>query len=356
MAERSRAGAGTRSKAKARTRPGAARALPEALARMLQVPSVSGDEAVFGELMVELLGEAGAEHVEVDLTGNVIASKGHDPRRALVAHMDTVGFMVVAVEDPGCPLVAVGGTSPCSHQRAELVKHRGERIPGLVVTAKEGKQPSFEPLDRGALARIEAGDRVRYAPTYDLQGDFLQGPYLDNRIGCWVGLEALRRASSLMVIFTTTEETTVRGAMHARSRMTGVDAALILDVTYGRAFDEDARVELGKGPVLSLKDSHMPARGATEAVKAAARKAGLPLQYEVSDLGGSDMMAFASWDQPILSCFLGVASRYNHRPFEVVHMGDVEQLLRVTEAWCGLGPVAGGRGTSTKPGGRRRKV
>jgi endoglucanase len=323
---------------------------------MLATPSVSGDEGAFAALMVELYKDAGAERVELDLTGNVLAWKGEDPDRALVAHMDTVGFMVEAVEDPGCPLVAVGGVQPASHQRATLVRHGGEAIDGLVVSGPGPRELVFEPLDRGALGQIEVGDRVSYALHHEVRGDYLQGPYLDNRIGCWVALEALREADSLQVICTSTEETTVRGAMQARRNMEGVDSALVLDVTYGAARGEPARVELGKGPVLSLKDTHMPARAATESVKEAARRVGVRLQYEVSDQGGSDMMAFASWDRPILSCFLGVASRYNHRPFEVVHLGDVEQLLRVVHSWRALGPVAGERQTSTKRGPRRRKV
>jgi endoglucanase len=336
--------------------------LREDLKRLQSIPSVSGDEALFGEELMAMFREAGAERVEMDLCGNVFAWKG-DPRRAVVGHMDTVGFMVEALEGDHCVLQPVGGTSPATLQRGILVRRDGQHELGLISSDKGGVHPVFEPLDGEAVKRIQIGDRVSYYPHLDFAGDYLQAPYLDNRLGCWMALEAVRRCESVLALCTTSEETTGSGAKQARRAMEGIESLLVVDVTYGEAHREPNRVKLGQGPVVCLMDQCLPSRAATEAVRRAGEASGVALQFEVTASGGSDVCAFLGWDRPVLSCFFGVASRHNHQPLEVAHLGDVEQAATLLAAWCNLGPVDSNplpkalhKKTSTKAAKRRRKT
>lgn len=323
--------------------------LVDELRPLLEIPAVSGGEARFGARFAELLRETGAE-VFVDAIGNVVARKGKAPSRALVCHLDNVGWMVErAAEDGAFPLVPVGGVTPSVQQRAVLTTGDGSELLGLVVTEKGGERPVFELLDRARASEVGAGDRVSYAATYDLDGACLQGPYLDNRLGCWMVLDALRKAKSLLVIATVCEETTCMGAYQSRHWLDGIEDVVVVDVTYASAYGmAEYPIEVGGGPVLSLKDSLMPPQVAVDELKAAAEAARVELQFEVCDVGASDAMVYTQWDRPIRWVFVGVPSRYNHQASEVVDLRDVLATGKVLDAWVK-------RGASTKRRSRRRK-
>ncbi len=323
---------------------------PHSLEVLLSTPSVSGDELSLSRKMCELYLEAGADRVEIDLVGNVLAWKG-EPSRAVCAHLDTIGYMVSEVLEEHCKLIAVGGTQPAFTQRALLHTQTGD-ILGLLLSEPTGKNPVFEPLDAEAIQSVQVGDRLSYFPTYDRAGKYLQGPYLDNRLGCYMSIEALRSSENILAVATVCEETTGMGAKQALQSMEGIDAALVLDVTYAKAYGEENPVRLGKGPVVCMMDSLMPVKLAVDEVLEAAESVGVTLQREVTDVGGSDMEAFLNAPRPMWAVFFGIASRYNHRPFEVVNWDDLEAALKVSQAWCNLPPPS----TSTKSPVCRKKL
>lgn len=322
--------------------------LPESLERMLATPAVSGDEAEFAALMVELFEAAGADEVSIDLSGNVVARKG-EPTRAVCCHMDTVGYMVQEVAETKATLLPVGGSRPAALQRAVLHGAKGDVL-GLVVDAGKDGGVAFEPLDPAGTRRIQVGDRVSYASEVTVAGGRVMAPYLDNRLGCYMAVRAVAECKDVVAVATVVEETTCMGAKHVRDALEGIDAVLIVDVTYGEAHGEANVIRLGEGPVVSWMDSLMPLRVAVEDVEAAARTAKVKLQREVCDAGGSDMNAFVDADRPMWTTFMGVPSRYNHRPVEVVDLADVEGMCRVVRAWCRR-PAPG---TSNKSKRRRR--
>lgn len=310
------------------------KSLPEALERLLSTPAVSGLEAPTTEVAKALFEEAGAESVELDLTGNLFAWKGHVPTRALMAHLDTVGFMVSAHDEDCTKLRKVGYTLPAALQRGRLDPRSGDPISGLILANAKDGSLAFEPDCPSQSARISIGDRISYDLSHHFDGERLVGPYLDNRLGIYMALEAFRQADNLLVVLTVQEETSGMGAYHARDRMQDIEDVLIVDVTYARSFDvPDNPLELGKGPVLSLKDSSMPHPEALEMVRAAAEEAKVELQLEVEDEGGSDLQAMIQARKPFRSCFFGVPSRYNHQPFEMVDFSDVGAAIRILEVW-----------------------
>jgi endoglucanase len=316
---------------------------------MLATPSVSGDEEAFGELMAELFRAAGADAVEIDLAGNVVARKGKAPTRAVCCHMDTVGYMVSETGEDRATLLPVGGSTPAAVQRAVLHGPKGD-VPGLVVDTGKTGSTVFEPLDPTALKSIQLGDRVSYVCEPVVAGGRVMAPYLDNRLGCYLAVRALAEADEVVAVATVAEETTVSGARQVRGALEGVDAVLILDVTYGDAHGEPNPIRLGEGPVISWMDSSVPLKRAVDDVEAAAASVKVKLQREVCAAGGSDMLAFLEADRPMWTAFLGVPSRYNHRAVEVVDLGDVEAMAKVVRSWCKR-PAPG---TSNKRGRRRR--
>lgn len=323
--------------------------LPDDLLALLEAPSVSGAEGPLAEVIAALFEEAGADRVERQINGNVVAFKGEAPKKALVAHLDTVGWAVQSIGDERCPLVAVGGVDPAALQRARLDTSGGESIEGLVLTGAQKGSACFEPIDPGALSRVRVGDRVRYAPEYVLDGSRLAGPYLDDRLGLWLLVDALRGDHDVVVAATVAEETTGQGAYQVRRALEGVDEVLIVDVTYGSAFEYDYPIDLGKGPVLGILDDYVPTQLALDRVEAAAGRVGVTMQREVVDGGGTDAVAFVRWDRPVLWAFLGIPSRNNHRAVEVVDLGDLAGMRAVMHAWLEPEGGAGPGRTAKKP-------
>lgn len=314
--------------------------LPDALARMLATPGVSGGEAAIAALLAGFCREAGAR-VEIDAIGNVVATKGRAPRRAVLAHMDTVGFMVKARDGERLVLAPVGGVQPAGAQPGLLVADGHAPAGGLILSTPDAS-PVFEPSDPAVAGSAPIGARVCYAPHHVLEGGTLTGPNLDDRLGCWVALEALRASPEVVVVFTVDEEVGSSGAYHCRRALEEVEQVLLVDVTYAAGHGHPYPIELGQGPALTLKDSLMMPEAGLRGVREAAARAGIPLQLEVVETGGSDAVAFARSDRPLPFAFLGIPSRHNHRPYEVVRWRDVEAAAAVVRDWA-----------STKSSGRR---
>ncbi len=340
-AEKRGAGPGARTRSARRTggpngRRGSAvwAGLPEGLEALLGTPAVTGAEAGAAELVAGLAREAGAA-VRIDAVGNVLAVKG-TPRRALMAHFDHVGFMVEKVGEETARVLPVGFPSPAGFQEIELVRDEdGERIPGFLHAATEGEELCFEPFDPRALARVSVGDRLHYPLRYHLHGSRLAGPYLDDRLGCWAALQVLAECEDLLAVFTVGEEVSGLGASAALAALSGIEAVLVVDVTYARAHGFEYPLELGGGPVLCLKDSLVPPEAGVRGVRMAARRAGVRLQLEVAAVGASDAknLSLAPW--PVVWAFVGMPSRYNHRPIEIVELGDLEGLVALLRSWVG---------------------
>lgn len=71
------------------------------LTRMVEIPSVSGDEAGLAGYLVERMAALGFDEAAVDAAGNAVGRMGAGPRQAvLLGHMDTVpGRIPVRLED-----------------------------------------------------------------------------------------------------------------------------------------------------------------------------------------------------------------------------------------------------------------
>jgi putative aminopeptidase FrvX len=151
-----------------------------------------------------------------------------------------------------------------------------------------------------------------YAEPLRREGSRLVGPYLDNRAGVWSALRVLERAPAVLVVFTTGEEHSGRGALIAARALVEefhVAQALISDITW-----HTEHVHCGRGPAVSLRDRFLPRQAYLERVLAAAEAAGVPYQREVEGEGSSDGGWIERSGYPLDWVFVGAPQKRSHTP------------------------------------------
>ena len=330
--------------------------VPPLLDELLRAPGPSGQE----ERPAAVWRAAAADFAEVssDTLGTSVArvaGGGRGPSCALIGHMDEIGFIATHVDDQGFVSIRrVGGYNPevLVGQRAEfltgvrgVVARRREQTP-----TSERKNARFEDLhvDIGARGGDEAKGLVRPGDVgvfagepVELREGRLVSRALDNRLGCYVALEAARRVAGeapgdVIAIAATQEET---GAHGVRSAVFDLepDLALVFDVTStsdvpGADPREDGTHDLGSGPTI-LRGTIVHPRVA-ELLVECAQSAGIEYTLEVA--GGvsmTDADATHLSRAGIPTGLVSIPLRYMHSPIELCDLGDVEAAIELTVAF-----------------------
>jgi endoglucanase len=258
--------------------------------------------------------------------------------------MDEIGVMVTYIDEKGfARFTRIGGVNPltCIGSR---VKFEDGRIGVIGVEQKRDnmdKTPQLEQLyiDVGATSRddcpIRVGDPAVFVRPFTAQGTRLVSKAMDDRIGCAVLIEVLRRLEetphSLYVVFAVQEEVGSRGA---RTSAYGIepDIAIAVDVT-GTGDTPESRpvaVKLREGPAVKVKDRGMIAHPRVRQLLVdRAEEAAIPYQLEVLECGSTDAAAIQLVRAGIPAGCLSVPCRYIHSPSEMVDESDVENAVRL---------------------------
>lgn len=223
----------------------------ELLKRLSEAHGVPGYKTLVRQVIVDAL-EGHVDSIDVDRLGNVIAhKKGDGPVVAVAGHMDEIGFLVSHVDGKTgfLRIQPLGGFDPVTLVAQRVDVHAKDGIlPGCIgrkpihiLTDEEKKKPvRIEDLfvDVGLAAdavseRISVGDVITLRQSFVEYGDVVSGKALDDRLGVYVGIEALKRADriscDLHFIATTQEEVGLRGAQVAGYRVSP-DISIALDV------------------------------------------------------------------------------------------------------------------------------
>ena len=336
------------------------------LERLSNAPGPSGFEEPVRALMVGEMGPLATAAIRYDGLGDVIAQQGSAGPRVMVdAHMDELGGMVRRVTPTGfLSMQMLGGwlDQALVDQRWVIVGSKGpvRAVTGIrdihVLPAAERntvfpRESVF--LDVGAKTAeevaalgITTGDPVvPDAPFVEMNGT---GNYLgkawDDRIGCAVMVEAMRRtgarqagkeshANQIFYVATVQEEVGLRGA-RAATEIVKPDIGIALeggitgDVPGDRP--EETQVKLGGGPGIFLYDSSAIAnrKMVAYARKVAAAK-GIPLQADLVQGYGDDSaeMQTAAGGAPTLNMVVPV--RYTHSHNGIVNRKDFDQTVEL---------------------------
>ena len=319
------------------------------LARLCNAFGVSGAES---EIRALLETEIQADETYTDKAGNLIAVKKSEnpdaPVLLLDAHMDSVGLCVKEVAERGFLRVSSVGGMDAKILPNTLVEVGKNHILGIVASKPphlmdEKDKENVVPLtqlwiDTGDNASdIRVGDRVRYAPRFTEMLSAVSGTYLDNRLGCALILEVFSALKdkklpfTLKAVFSSGEESGLKGAIFSDIQ---ADAALVLDVTFGKTPDEtsDEALECGQGVAIGVGvDLH---RTISENLTKCAEKAGISYQTEVLEYNsGTNARAYQTLGFGIPCGLLSVPIRYMHTPVETVFRQDYDSTLCLLTAY-----------------------
>jgi putative aminopeptidase FrvX len=287
-----------------------------------------------------------ADEIRVDPLGSLVARKqgGEGKRIVLDAHMDEIGVMVTYVDEKGfARFTRIGGVNPltCVGTRVAFADGTAGVINVEEKRQDSAKAPKLEELyiDVGATSRddcpVQIGDAAVFVRPFAVQGTRLIGKAIDDRIGCAVLIETLRRLKrtphDVYFIFSVQEETTLSGA---RTSAYGIDPdlAIAVDITAtGDTPESRSRaVALGGGPAVKVQDRGMIAHPAVrELMVRCAEKAKIPHQLEVLDFGTTDAAAIQLVRTGVPAGCLSIPCRHFHTPSEMVDEKDVENSVRL---------------------------
>ena len=350
------------------------------LKRLCETPGVPGrEERVRALIESEIKGLF--DTVEIDPMGSLIctrqprAAKGRkttarkvkNPKRVmLLCHMDEIGFYVSFVNDKGFLSVnPAGGFDPRNlFSRRVLVctdngDFKGVMNPGgkpLHISSPEDRKKVPELNEffvdigmDGAKARktVQIGDYIVMDEPFVEMGDKVVSKALDNRVACWLGIEAIRaidkagrgHACEIVVAFTTQEEVGLRGAKTSAFAVKpdigfGIDVTLSCD-TPGVP-EELATTVQGKGFGLHCKDgSFISDHELVGAVEAVAKKNRIPYQRTILGAGGQDGAAAQQAAAGAKAVGIVVGTRYIHTVTEMIDKTDLAAARDVLAAYLG---------------------
>jgi len=322
-----------------------------------------GFEEPIRKVMVDLMKPL-ATSLTFDGLGSIVATQGtQGPRVMIDAHMDELGGMIRRVTPRGLlTMQMLGGwlDQALVDQRWIILGSKGpvRAVTGIrdvhVVPPDErtrvyARDTLF--LDVGAASDADVaamgvapGDPVvPDAPFTVLNNtDNYLAKGWDDRVGCGVVVEAMRRlaalphANQLVWTITTQEEVGLRGAEAAAAVVKpavaiAIEGGITGDVFPGRA--EETQAKLGAGPGIFLYDSSaLPNRKLTQLVKQAAAAKKLPLQTDLVQGYGDDSAALQRSNGGVPTVNLVVPIRYTHSHNGIMNRRDFDQMVELLVA------------------------
>ena len=208
----------------------------ELLEELSLTPAISGFEDEMREILKRELIDY-VDEIEIDTMGNVISTKiGEEnaPTVMLASHMDEIGLMVKYIDDDGyIKFIKIGGINDQMLINQAVIIHTDDgQVPGVIgskpphVTKPEerNKVITYDQMfiDIGANNKEEAeemvsvGDMITFRSWFEeYPNNKVMGKALDNRIGCYVMMEIMKRVESRATIYgvgTVQEEVGLKGA------------------------------------------------------------------------------------------------------------------------------------------------
>ncbi|HYZ46968.1 MAG TPA: M42 family metallopeptidase [Actinomycetota bacterium] len=320
------------------------------LERLLATPGISGREERIRDVVGKEL-EGLVDEVRTDRLGNVLGvRKGASPRVMLCAHMDSIGFLVSHIDDDGYLRISpVGGFDPRTlvAQRV-LVSGRDDYV-GLLSPATKpihllkkedrDKAPKIEDFFVDLMLpaeevhrNVSIGDPITLLRQPLVTDRAVTAPYLDDRLGVFILLEALRRLkdvrAEVYAVVSVQEEVGLRGA---RTSTFGIDPdmGIALDITVAADLPGADKAQnpstLGKGVSLGIMDaSSISDPRLVTRFRELAEKNGITHQLEVALAGGTDAggMQLARAGTPVIT--ISTPTRYVHTANEMALVEDIE--------------------------------
>jgi endoglucanase len=292
-----------------------------------------------------------ADEVTQDALGNLICRIGVSGGKKVMvaAHMDEIGVMAT-FREPQSGYLRFAPLGYLLH--TGLVGSRVRFEDGTVGVigvhdsfgAKRTEVPELDDFfidvsTGNGVSTVREGSPAAFWREFEVRGSRLIGKSMDDRIGCVVAIEALRRLKGntphdVYFVFTVQEEVGLRGARPAAYHIEP-DVAIALDVTHSGDQPKNAKmaVRLGEGTAIKIGDSGLvvpPAVRDWMLERAAAD--GIPHQLEVLQAGTTDAAGIQIARAGVPSGVISIPCRFVHTPSETVDAADVEASIALLTA------------------------
>ncbi|MCG8575584.1 MAG: M20/M25/M40 family metallo-hydrolase [Flavobacteriales bacterium] len=296
------------------------------LQKLIEIRGASGDESRVRDFIIDHVARhksSWKSEVELvfgpEVQDSLILIFGK-PKTAVYAHMDSIGFMVGYDNH----LIKIGG--PRTEEGYELVgsDSQGEiETELMIIEDEEGNKNLKCVSDR----IIDRGTILTFKPNFREDDNYIQSPYLDNRLGVWVALELAKTMENGAIVFSTYEEVGGNSvgflAQYLYKRFQ-LQQNLISDITW-----VTDGVSHGNGVAISMRDKGIPRRTYIERIISIAKESDVKFQLEVESAGGSDGSLLQSSEMPMDWCFIGAPENFVHTPNEKVHKEDIQNMIAI---------------------------
>ena len=315
------------------------------LEKLTQINSPSGNEGSIREFIINEIKDL-CDEINVDALGNIIArKKGNGSKVMFAAHMDEIGITASFIDDNGfIRFGAVGGLEIKALINRRVMFQNG--VLGVIGCEDEVEKPDIKKLyiDIGAKNKKDAeksvsiGDTAMFTGEFYKRGDIVVSKALDNRVGCYALIEAMRNIKSykndLYFVFTVQEEVGLRGAKTSAFSI-NPDFAVAVDVTDTGDMPNapTMAVKLGGGAAVKVMDrSVMCNIDVREHIIATAKENKIPYQLEIMTDGGTDAGAIHLSGAGVKTGGVSIPTRYIHSPSEMASISDIKACVELITA------------------------
>lgn len=288
-----------------------------------------------------------ADEIRVDPLGSLIVRKGQAKKNGkkimIAAHMDEIGLVATHIDARGFVRFTNIGGVRLQHLMGGRVRF-ANGTPGIIY-AEPLEKPSDTPaldkcyIDVGASNDknhpVKIGDVAAFERPFLAMGNRLVAKSLDDRIGCAVAIESLRKLKStpheVYFVFTVQEEVGLRGAGPSAYGIEP-DLGFSIDVTgWGDTPGmKNIELTLGKGPAIKIKDGGMLSDPRiVRWMIDTAEKNHLPYQREILLGGTTDATAMQVSRAGVPVGCISIPCRYVHAPSEMVDLNDVQNAVKL---------------------------
>ena len=334
------------------------------LKQLLDSPGPSGFESAPAKLWRAQA--KGFADVSADAVGNsfAVVNPTGSPSIMLAGHIDEIGVMVVHIDDEGFASIAgIGGwdVQVLIGQRIRFLGRKGDVLGvvgkkpiHLIKTEEREKASKMTELwvDIGATSKKEAELRLAVGDpgvvdshTLDFPNARIVSRSIDDRIGAFVVLEALRRYAAkpgparVVAVATTQEEIGFHGGgARVGANRANPDMAIVVDVCFatdhpGIEKKEHGDHKLGSGPVISRGSIFSPVVFAL--LRDTAESLQIPFTVSAAPRGSStDADAIQVARQGVATALVSVPNRYMHSPNEMVSLEDLDRAATLIADSC----------------------
>jgi endoglucanase len=305
--------------------------------------------------------KAFTNEVKVTNVGNVITHfPGEGKKVVIFGHADEISWYVLSITDDGFLRVSqhtgrndkIGFPYTIAGQKALVIGDK-KNIRGVFAAAsghilhmreREKTLDSWDILvDVGASSKkeiedqdIHVGTPIIWNPETEMLGKKIFGKAMDDRFSYLIMLELAERLQGvelncdLYLASTVMEEFGLKGAQSLARH--GFDISVALDIgiagDYPTIPEGRMNINLGLGPVIVYKDGgiHYNLEIIRE-LRATAEINNIPYQHGIFEHYSSDSVAMiAGGAKP---CLIAPPCRYSHSPFEMMHIDDLENTVKL---------------------------